>query len=460
MSSSLPISLFSEQLELSQKPYSFVFSVLAHGVAIGLLLLGILSAPKVKTPTIAERYDVRHLDLSSLYPEVQRAAKSAVEAPRTHPKALAPPLGKNPSDQPPALQQVVQAPLAPQTLVQPDIPKPLALTEEIPVPTVLIWDAKKFPSKTIVPPPPETPPIADVKPSIQLPNEEQNLADIAIPASDQPVLNQPILASTTTPLVVSGPVPTPPASVTTAQGSAQPTSTTVMSLSDQSMANGVVTLPPVNESASSNSPGAPGQSGQGSPTGKAGGIGAGQGSDQAGDTSNRAGAAQGDNTGSGLGNRPTATHISRQMSGQFGAVVVGSSLEEKYPETAALWSGRLSYTVYLPVGLAKSWIIQYSLSRADNAAAAGNIAHIEPPWPYSILRPNIAPGAINADALMVHGFVNQAGRFEALAIVFPPEFSQAQFVLATLAQWQFRPATQNGQNVKVEMLLIIPEEPE
>jgi hypothetical protein len=33
-------------------------------------------------------------------------------------------------------------------------------------------------------------------------------------------------------------------------------------------------------------------------------------------------------------------------------------------------------------------------------------------------------------------------------------------VLDSLAQWQFRPAKQNGQNIKVEVLLIIPEEPE
>jgi hypothetical protein len=120
----------------------------------------------------------------------------------------------------------------------------------------------------------------------------------------------------------------------------------------------------------------------------------------------------------------------------------------------------MAYTVYLPVGLSKSWILQYSLSKAESAATPGTIAHIDAPWPYSIVRPNIEPGSIDADALMVHGFVNQAGRFEALTIAFPPEFAQAQFVLGALAQWQFRPATQNGQNVKVEVLLIIPEESE
>jgi hypothetical protein len=140
--------------------------------------------------------------------------------------------------------------------------------------------------------------------------------------------------------------------------------------------------------------------------------------------------------------------------------VVGASLEEKYPETAGLWSGRMAYTVYLHVGLARSWILQYSLPRAADAAAAGNIARLVAPWPYNIVRPNLAPGAINADALMVHGFVNQVGRFETLAIAFPPEFAQAQFVLNALEQWQFRPAAQNGQVTRVEVLLIIPEETE
>jgi len=246
-----------------------------------------------------------------------------------------------------------------------------------------------------------------------------------------------------------------------------------MSLSDLGMKNGDVTLPPVNESASSNAPGAlsAGQtqnsalSGQANPASKPGATGAGRGSNDTGNPRDSASAAQGAEGASGLtssghGNQLSAAHISLPKDGQFGAVVVGSSLDEKYPETAPVWSGRLSYTVYLPVGLSKSWILQYSLSRADNAAAAGNISHIEAPWPYNIVRPNITPGAIDADALMVHGFINQAGRFEALAILFPPQFAEAQFVLDELAKWQFRPATQNGQIVAVEVLLIIPDEPE
>jgi len=165
---------------------------------------------------------------------------------------------------------------------------------------------------------------------------------------------------------------------------------------------------------------------------------------------------EGSRNGSALGNRANTVHIARSKEGQFGAVIVGSSLEAKYPETADIWSGRMSYTVYIDVGLSHRWLLQYSLSRSGSAPQ-GNISGLAAPYPYNIVRPNIAPGSIDADALMVHGYVNLAGRFENLAIVFPPDFPQAKFVLDSLAQWQFRPATLSNQDVRVEVLLIIPE---
>jgi hypothetical protein len=61
---------------------------------------------------------------------------------------------------------------------------------------------------------------------------------------------------------------------------------------------------------------------------------------------------------------------------------------------------------------------------------------------------------------MVHGFVNTAGRFEQLAVIFPTELAEAKFLLRALQQWQFRPAMQNGQASQVEVLIIIPAETE
>jgi hypothetical protein len=154
---------------------------------------------------------------------------------------------------------------------------------------------------------------------------------------------------------------------------------------------------------------------------------------------------------------PPTSHFVLPKDGQFGAVVVGATMKEEYPEVPGMWGGRLAYTVYLHVGLEKSWILQYSIPRAVDAEAGGNAPRLEAPWPYDIVRPNLAAGAINADALMVHGFVNEAGHFESLAVAFPPEFLQAQYVLGALSQWQFRPAAQNGRPAKVEVVLIIPE---
>jgi hypothetical protein len=240
------------------------------------------------------------------------------------------------------------------------------------------------------------------------------------------------------------------------------------------MREGKVNLPPVNETSSTSSQGALAQGpaansslgGSGNPHSAASGIGGGQGAGNPGDPRAAAGnlneykpgSGQSAVVGSGPGDKLTTNQITLPHDGQFDAVVVGATLEAKYPEAAEVWSGRMAYTVYLHVGLAKSWILQYSLPSAEDAAASGNISRLEAPWPYNIVRPNLPSDTIDADALMVHGFVNQAGRFERLTVAFPPEFEQAQFVLDALRQWQFRPATQNGQNERVEVVLIIPEQ--
>jgi hypothetical protein len=145
------------------------------------------------------------------------------------------------------------------------------------------------------------------------------------------------------------------------------------------------------------------------------------------------------------------------MDGQFGAVIVGSSIAEKYPETMQLWAGRLAYTVYLHVGLEKNWILQYAVIR-EASSVSGNATQPHAPWPYLMERPTLVAGDFNSDAVMVHGLLNTSGHFERLAVVFPTDFSQAKFVLSALQQWRFRPALQDGKIIAVEVLLIIPEE--
>jgi hypothetical protein len=170
------------------------------------------------------------------------------------------------------------------------------------------------------------------------------------------------------------------------------------------------------------------------------------------------GATQGADFGLEPNGQLTVTQILSPKDGHFNSVVVGNSLQDQYPEVAGVWNGRMAYTVYLHVGLAKSWIMQYALPRSADASAAGTIVRLDAPWPYYIVRPNLGADAVDADAIMIHGFINPSGRFETLSIVVPQAFPQAQFVLAALGKWQFRPALQDGQFAKVEVLIIIPEQ--
>jgi len=448
------ISLFSERPVQNQGPSSFIFSILAHGAAISLLTFGVMNAPRTKDWTLTERYNVRQLDLKATEAQRRRAIDHGVGYPDPQSLDLKQHADDEHGMKPPLLQQITKAPPGLQTLVQPNLPPLPPLPEPIPVPNVVMWAPEKIQVKALVAPKPDKPMAADVLPQLQAPNREVAVADVRISASDLPTQNLPILPSTTSPLVVHGPELPQRAPSTTSNSSGDPTPAAVLSLSGNRMATGTVFLPPANESVSSASTGTQ----DGDPASKGAGSGMGKGANEAGGA--KTGPAQGANTGSGTGDGglPSTTHIALSREGQFGAVVVGNSLAEKYPEAAALLSGKLVYTVYLHLGLAKSWILQYSLPRTDDAAAGGNTNSLEAPWPYDIVRPNIPAGSIDADVLMIHGFVNKDGRFEALAVVFPPQFDHAQFVVDALKQWEFRPAMQGGQVARVEVLLIVPVE--
>lgn len=451
-------------------------SAVIHAGVIALISFGILYAPRVEVRT-DRHYVVRHLDLRRPAPALSQAVKGILYPGGARPAQKASASRSTP--RPPALMVTAHAHPGPQTLIQPDLAARLAVTEQIPIPQVLIWTPRKVVVKNIVAPLPEPPTASDAKPSLDTPNEEVNVSDVAIASSQIPAEKLPILPSTSSPIVVHNVdrVQLPPSTIS--QVAAEPTPAAVLSLSNLRM-EGTATLPPVNESASAAAPGvlAPNSDSSGAGTGNSAGAangsgagsgGAGQGSGQgpagAAQMKGRAGlptgattgAAQGANNGTGQDQNTTA-EITLPKTGAFGSIVVGDSLQDEYPEMSGVWNGRMAYTVYLHVGLARSWILQYSLPPDAQIALNSSADHLEAPWPYSIVRPNLAAGAIDADALMVHGFVDTAGHFEGLSIVFPTAFPQAQFVLDSLARWQFRPATENGQIARVEVLLIIPEE--
>jgi hypothetical protein len=165
--------------------------------------------------------------------------------------------------------------------------------------------------------------------------------------------------ATSTPVVVSGATVGDLLPETTSRSSIQPSSAAMLSISEEDMAKGTIALPAVNQTARGSENGAmqPGkagnsaQAGTGDPTG----IGADKGTQQSkGSAGNSPGAAGnrngtvagnagnvgtghsngGSNGGSGgQGTEPTFTRVTLPQNGQYGVVVVGSSMAEEFPET-------------------------------------------------------------------------------------------------------------------------------
>jgi hypothetical protein len=473
MRSSNIVTLFSEQPPPRTAPSSFMVSIVVHCAAFGLLLIGLRHTPQLNDEPVARRYTVRFLNPPRIEARTQRPDRSGDT--QSGLRSIAHAL--SPGGSPAALASIPEQPtrLLPhsQTLIQPDAPPDLLLPQETPIPLIVMWSRDNSPNTTIVAPPPQEPTVAKLQPAIIKPNRESNLSDINITATRFPSQTPIIPASTTSPIVVRGPEAIKRVPETASAQVEQPSPARVVSLSDV-QAQGPVAIPLANQvaqggpgSLTAGRPDKSGAGGDGNPGSKPRGVGVGDGSGGTASAGAGAGAgAQGTGTGQGVvvgagsGNESSVTHITLAKNGQFGVVVVGSSLAEQYPETVEVWSSRVVYTVYLHVGTGKSWILQYTLPRADEAASAGSAVRPEAPWPYDIVRPNLPPEDFNSDAILVHGFVNLAGRFEKLALVFPPGFAQAKFVLDALKQWQFRPAKQNGQLAAVEVLLIIPDETE
>jgi hypothetical protein len=82
-------------------------------------------------------------------------------------------------------------------------------------------------------------------------------------------------------------------------------------------------------------------------------------------------------------------------------------------------------------------------------------APVKAPYPTKLVRPEIALPSWEKYVL-VHGYVNEQGRFEGLRVVRSTLPGIDQALLASLTEWEFRAATRDGAAVMVEFLLSIP----
>jgi hypothetical protein len=462
------ITLFSEPEPSGLDSWSYLASLLVHGTILGLLSYGIISAPQI-SDSVVNRYTMRQIELYTAKPRMAAPARG---------RNAGAPSGDGAAQQESAklaeartAVQVAQLEPGRQTLVRPDLPANLSLPEVTPVPTVMIWTPQKTPVIKIVPPQPEAATAVDVKPANDPPNEALNLDDRSVSSSELSAESSHLFPSTTSPIVVQGPEAVQMIPATTSESDAQPTPAAVMALSDLRMEEGIVTLPPANETLAPSVLSMPlGMLASTSQAGVAGLASPDAGGDSQQAVSNqaeasvsaqnpatekRAGVEDEQQGRSPAGSGPSTGLITQPENGQYPVVVVGSNLEEEYPEIFQIWAGRLANTVYLQIGESKSWIMQYSLPLSSELAPTGDL---DPPWPYHIIRPRFTHGDVPANSIVVHGRVSKTGRFESLAVVYPTPFAYASFLLNILQRWQFRPAVHNVTITEVEIVLVIPED--
>jgi hypothetical protein len=418
-----------------------------------MLYFGVTHFVRIDDRSLLERYSVRRLDLHGIDPPELEAPLSSITTNDFYPDAesraslgLPPELSK-------AMRSFIGSATGPQTLVQSEFySQHLTFAEQFHLPNLAVWAPELAPGRIVVSlPSPATD--TNVKPWPELPTEGLWLTNVSLASTRLPPRSDTLFAETTWLARLRSEQAVEMAPATTSDSDRQPTFSAVPSLSDKRMQDWAVRPAPVNEVAPAVTFRQAGRplhtSAFAAPANNRPALG--------GKAASRADTAQTDDEALD-DSRLTTEHLVLPKNGRFGVVVVGNTVGEDYPESNEFWGNRVAYSAYLHVGLSKNWILQYSVLRSAEAADAGALARLESPWPYDILRPNLTSLDVSTGALMIHGILTSAGRFESLATAFPNRFRYANFVLHALRQWQFRPARRNGQAIAVEVLLIIPVE--
>ena len=493
------ITLFGEAPTVNRGPSSFAVSLLIHGAVFSSAIYLFHPRPRILEGIALDHEPVRIVNLNAPpVPPPPFPQFNAPAAPSPQPADHSAQSDAPASSAALAHVQAQSAP-APQTLINPNTPPRVLLKQETPLPLVVLWSPEPAPVREVVPPPAQEPTAANAKPSLSPPNHEPDLADIQISSAPGATDKLTLPPTSSAPLVVLRPAKEQQVPETSAVSEAQPTPAAVISISNLKLNSGKAILPPANQTAVSpvtdslhSGHAASGSAAEGAnPDARNSNSGAGKNpsdrsqanakgdsqkpSDQKpGDAASAASATNPSaspaapahrgpvqpapgtvsNTAIEPVNDPTVAHISLPADGHYGAVVVGSSLTEAFPEAEGIMTTRLAYTVYLQVGLARNWILQYAL--AASADRGSNSIRPDAPWPYEIFRPTIKVDDVGSDAILIHGQINTAGHFEQMNVVYPPQFAQSRLVLDALAKWQFRPAMQKGLSAPVEVLLIIP----
>ena len=95
-SSPRTITLFAESTDLGQKPTSFLASIFFHCLVIGLVSFIVFYSPRLDRRAIAQRYNLRRLDLSMPADAMPRSESSKLITPLRNAEPNDPPLAGPP----------------------------------------------------------------------------------------------------------------------------------------------------------------------------------------------------------------------------------------------------------------------------------------------------------------------------------------------------------------------------
>jgi hypothetical protein len=148
--------------------------------------------------------------------------------------------------------------------------------------------------------------------------------------------------------------------------------------------------------------------------------------------------------------------------GRFDAVVVQAGAGDLVPEAEDLLTGRPVQTVYLEVGTAREWVLQYCVPSGTAAAQSGMVVSLggptkmQAPWIRTVALP--PRRARSPKATVFYGKLQPNGHFMDMRALARPQYQDRPELLPYLEQWEFRPAKRDGIAAEIEILLIIPPE--
>ena len=430
MNSAQILTLFAEP-QFPTRSYSLLASILVHGTGGVVISIGMLRNPPVIQASLHS--NLVHVVRLSASMDAQLAAR-----------AYTPPLSWSDLEPVPErdwrkeseVSAKVSRTRQTQVLLQADT-SVVQIRDEV-APSLMIVAARPVNISLIEEPSHPDAGSAAVRPKLELPNGEAHVEEINVTSSPSATEKSTVLPSSTTPIAIGSSNQVLPG--LSSEFNQHAALARMVSISDQQLVSGSVVLPEVSIVPARVSF----ENGE---------------QDQS--SAARAGHARAEDSAQGIGNgngsNVSGKRISLPKNGHFPVVLIGDSIQEAYPETAGTWRGRLAYTVYLPIDAGKRWILQYSLSSASQPAGAMSAARPQAPWPVDMLVPNLDAYLSGLGAVIVHGVISPEGRFDDLAVAFPPQFPEEAALLDALKKWVFRPGFQRGRPVELEMLLIIPE---